>query len=83
MVGVMAPKIVKEGGIEFWIYPKESGLESPHVHVYMGEQMVRINLRTGDFMDQAPRGKKRAIMKTFRKYQDIILAAWEEFHGAL
>ena len=40
----------------------------------------RINLVSGEFMDAAPAGMKKKIMKSYIENLEAIWATWEEYH---
>lgn len=61
----MASRIVKEDGVEFRINLRETGNEPPHVHVTLGGKEFRINLRNGQFLDDALKGQERKVVKLF------------------
>jgi len=77
----MAPRIVKENGIEFRINLRETENEPPHVHVELGGEEFRINLRNGQFLDEAPKGQSRKVMKLFVEYWEELWNAWKEYHN--
>ena len=75
------PTVAREGEFRFVIYTKESLLEPPHVHVWFGGKEVRIQLNSGTFMEEPPRGKRRAILAAYHKHAQAIREAWDRIHG--
>jgi hypothetical protein len=75
------PTVAREGEFRFVIHTKESPLEPPHVHVWFGGQEVRIRLNSGTFMEEPPPGKRRAILRAYRKHAKAIREAWDRIHG--
>ena len=76
------PTIVEEGQFRFVIYPKENVFEPPHVHVWVGnENVCRIELNSGRFMDNPPPGEYRNIIEVYKKHVEAIWQGWERIHG--
>ena len=67
------PTVAVEGLFRFVVYTRENSFEPPHVHVWVGsEDVCRIELIGGTFMDAPPPGRSRDIMKTYAKYAEDI-----------
>jgi len=75
------PVVAREGEFKFVIYVREQPYEPPHVHVQFGGEEVRIDLNSGDLMDEPPAGKRRAILEAYRKHARKIRKAWARYHG--
>lgn len=76
------PAIVEEGPFRFVIYTRENYFEPPHVHVWVGnEDICRLELNGGRFMDNPPPGESRNILKAYRKHAEIIRQEWDRIHG--
>jgi len=74
------PTVAREGAFQFVIRTNELPYEPPHVHVRFGGEEVRINLDSGEFMDEPPPGQRRPILKAYRSHADEIRRKWEEIH---
>ncbi len=58
------PTVATEGQFRFVVYTRENDFEAPHVHVWVGnEDVCRIDLNSGEFMDQPPSGDYGAILR--------------------
>ena len=76
------PTIAIEGRFQFIVHTREKEFEPPHVHVRIGdEDECRIELNSGEFMDQPPPGDARAIVQAYRRHADAIRQKWDEIHG--
>ena len=76
------PTVVVDGQFTFRINTRENLFEPPHVHVWLGnEDVCRINLYSGTYMDEPPPGNYRAIMQTYARHTAEIWAKWDEIHG--
>ncbi len=76
------PTVATEGGYEFRVYPRENPFEPPHVHVWLGnEDVCRIELNGGLFMEEPPPGTQRTILAAYRKHAANIREAWDRLHG--
>ena len=76
------PVVAREGAFTFKIYPKEQPFEPPHVHVWMGnENVCRIDLNAGTYMDEPPPGRWRDILEAYAVHVEAIRAAWDRIHG--
>lgn len=59
----------------------------PHCHVDVkGEnhKKPRINLETGEFMDEIPKKlqpKRKKIEKMFQRYSDPLMTLWKDYHS--
>jgi len=74
------PTVAQEGEFRFVIHTRELPFEPPHVHVRFGDGEVRIELDGGTFLDEPPRGKRRAILRAYSKHAGKIRRAWERIH---
>ena len=78
------PTVAIEGPFQFRIHTNELPYEAPHVHIYVGsENLCRIELYGGEFMDAPPVGIRRPIRGAYRKHVVEIVRAWERIHGRL
>ena len=67
------PTVAVEGRFCFVVNTRENSFEPPHVHVWVGnEDVCRIELNGGFFMDDPPPGNLRYIMKTYARYAEEI-----------
>ncbi len=76
------PTVAREGEFQFSVYPREAAYEPPHVHVVFAGEQVRINIDNGQFMEEPPPGKRRAIRKAYARHAAEIRRKWDEIHGA-
>jgi len=75
------PTVASEGRFQFRVNPRENEYEPPHVHVWVGgEDVCRIELNSGAFMDQPPPGEARPILAAYRTHAEAIRRAWDEIH---
>ncbi|MSP78500.1 MAG: DUF4160 domain-containing protein [Dehalococcoidia bacterium] len=76
------PVAAQEGRLRFRINPREDLREPPHVHVWEGnEDVCRIELNGGGFMDEPPPGEAHTILEAYRRHADAIRKIWNEIHG--
>jgi len=76
------PTVIEEGPFRFVIYTRENEFEPPHIHVWIGnENICRLNLNDGRFMDNPPPGDFRSIMKAYQKHSIAIRQEWDRIHG--
>lgn len=76
------PSVVLEGSYRFVVNTRENLFEPPHVHVWFGsEDLCRIELNGGTYMDQPPPGAWRDILAAYRKHAVAIREAWDRIHG--
>ena len=75
----MAAAAIREGGIRFHVWPNDH--PPPHVHVFVEGEEVRINLLTDAFMDEPPPGKRRAILRAYRKHREALLELWKRYEA--
>ena len=75
------PTVAREGEFEFRVYTREAAYEPPHVHVVFGGEQVRINLDSGEFMEEPPPHKRRAIREAYVRHAAEIRRKWDEIHG--
>jgi hypothetical protein len=75
------PTVAREGQFQFRINTREDLREPPHVHVVVGGQdMCRINLDSGEFIDNPPSGEAASILAAYRRYAAAIRMTWDEIH---
>ena len=75
------PTVATEGPYSFKVYPRESQFEPPHVHVWFGnEDVCRIELNGGTYMDEPPPGRWRDILRSYRLHAVVIREAWDRLH---
>jgi hypothetical protein len=75
------PVVAREGPFEFKVYPRENDFEPPHVHIWMGnEDLCRIELNGGEYMDDPPPRRWRDILNAYRKQAGTIRDAWDGLH---
>jgi hypothetical protein len=76
------PTVAGEGQFRFVIYIRENDFEPPHVHVWIGnEDVCRLELNSGRFMENPPPGEYRNILVTYRKHVEVIRREWDKIHG--
>ena len=76
------PTVAVEGQFRFIVNTRENSFEPPHVHIWVGnEDVCRIELNGGSFMDSPPPGTFRDIMKTYARYAEEIWRTWDAIHG--
>lgn len=76
------PTVVEEGRFRFVVYTRGNEFEPPHVHVWVGnEDVCRLELNAGEFMDKPSPGDYRAIMVAYRKHARTIRREWDRIHG--
>ena len=76
------PTVAVEGQFRFVVNTRENRFEPPHVHVWVAnEDVCRIELNGGTFMDVPPPGNFRNIMKAYARHADEIRNAWSHIHG--
>jgi hypothetical protein len=75
------PTIFEEGQIRFFLNTHENAYEPPHVHVRIGkEDVCRLNLNNGSFMENFPPGEYSHILTAYRKHAVAIRRKWDEIH---
>lgn len=75
------PTVVIEGRFRFVVNTRENAFEPPHVHVWIErEDVCRIELNSGQFMDEPPPGDQRSIRDLYRRYAAEIRKIWDETH---
>jgi hypothetical protein len=76
------PTVIEEGKFRFVIYTRENDFEPPHVHVWVGnEDVCRLELNGGKFMENPPPGEARNILKAYQKHAETIRREWDRIHG--
>ena len=75
------PTVAREGQYRFVVNTRENEFEPPHVHVWVGnEDVCRIELNSGGFMDEPTPGEYRSILEAYARYSEAIRKAWDEIH---
>ena len=75
------PTVARDGQFRFVINTRENAFEPPHVHVWVGnEDVCRIELNGGSYMDSPPPGDFRDILTAYAKYADEIRDTWDSIH---
>ena len=76
------PTVEVAGQFRFVVNTRENSYEPPHVHVWVGgEDVCRIEILGGTFMDTPPPGRSRDILKIYANYAEEILKTWDAIHG--
>lgn len=76
------PTVAVEGQFRFVVNTRENSFEPPHVHVWVGnEDVCRIELNGGTFMDSPSPGDLRNISKAYARYAEEIRKVWDAIHG--
>ena len=76
------PTVVMEGQFRFVINTRENAFEPPHVHIWVGnEDVCRIELNGGSYMDEPPPGDYRAIRRAYARHAEAIRNEWNRIHG--
>ena len=76
------PTVAVDGQFRFVVNIRENSFEPPHVHVWVSnEDVCRIELNGGTFMDNPPPGTFGDIMKTYARYAEEIWGTWDAIHG--
>ncbi len=76
------PTVAIVGGLRFVVNTRENPFEPPHVHVRVGnEDVCRIELNGGRFMDEPPPGESRSILLAYSEHAEAIRKAWDDIHG--
>ena len=75
------PTVARERQFRFVVNTRENQFEPPHVHVWVGnEDVCRIELNSGIFMEQPPPGEYRSILQAYARYGEAIRRAWDDIH---
>ena len=75
------PTVVTEGRFQFKVNLRENDYEPPHVHVWVhNDDVCRINLDNGEFLDNPPPGDGRAIVEVYARHAEEIRKCWDETH---
>ena len=76
------PTVLIAGRSRFVINTRDNRFEPIHVHVWVGnEDVCRIELIGGSYMEDHPPGDYRDIMRQFSNHAQVIRRAWDEIHG--
>ena len=76
------PTVATDGQFRFVINTRENAFEPPHVHIWVGnEDVCRIELNSGSYMDNPPPGDFRNIQIAYAKYAEDIRVTWDRIHG--
>ncbi len=75
------PTVPVEGQFRFVVYTREKDFEPPHVHVWVGnEDVCRIELNGGTYMDEPPPGDYRTILTAYARHAIEIRREWDRIH---
>ncbi len=75
------PTVAIEGPFRFVVNTRENEFEPPHVHVWVAnEDVCRIELNSGHFMDEPPPGDYRRILDAYGNHADAIRMTWDQIH---
>ena len=75
------PTVARLGQYRFVVNTRENDFEPPHVHVWVGnEDVCRIELNSGRFMDEPPPGEYRNILQAYTRHAEAIIRTWDEVH---
>ena len=73
--------VATEGRFRFVVNTRENEFEPPHVHVWVAnEDMCRIELNSGRFMDEPPPGDYRDILRAYSRHVEAIRKTWDGIH---
>ena len=73
------PTVAREAQFRFVVNTRQNEFEPPHVHVWAGnEDMCRIELNSGRFMEEPPPGDYRDILEAYQKHAEAIRKAWDD-----
>ena len=76
------PTVAVEGQFRFVVNTRENSFEPPHVHVWVrNEDVCRIELTGGAFIETPPPGTFRDIMRAYARYAEEISRTWDAIHG--
>ncbi len=76
------PTVAIEGQVRFIVNTREHSFEPPHVHVWVGnEDVCRIELNGGTFMEAPPPGTRREITRAYARFAAEIKKTWDQIHG--
>jgi hypothetical protein len=76
------PTVATDGHLKFVVNTRENDFEPPHVHVWVGnEDVCRIELNGGLFLEEPPPGMQRQIVDSYFKHARTIRAQWDQIHG--
>ena len=75
-------RVATVGQFVFVINTRENDFEPPHVHVWVArEDVCRIELNSGRFLEEPPSGTYRNILRAYALYAETIRKVWDEIHG--
>ena len=76
------PAVAIEGQFRFVVNTRENRFEAPHVRVWVGnEDVCRIELNGGIFMETPSPGNTRDVMQAYARYAEDIRKTWDTIHG--
>jgi hypothetical protein len=86
VVSLIAEGLPLPGGVTLYVYANDH--PPPHVHITVRAHpnaKIRINLETGEYLDDAPRGLASKRLKGFqtavRENHPLLASWWESYHG--
>ncbi len=75
------PTVAVEGQFRFVVNTRENAFEPPHVHVWVSnEDVCRIELNGGGYMDQPPPANFPDIMQAYARHAAEIRETWDAIH---
>ena len=76
------PTVATEGQLRFVVNTRKNAFEPPHVHIWVGnEDVCRIELNGGSYMDEPPPGNYRDILQAYTRHATVIRNTWDQIHG--
>lgn len=75
------PTVARQGPFRFVVNTRENEFEPPHGHVWVGnEDVCRIGLNGGTFMDEPPPRGYRSIFEAYPTHAETIRRTWDDIH---
>ena len=72
------PTVAVEGQLRFVVNTRENSFEPPHVHVWVSnEDVCRIELEGGTFMDTPPSVNFRNIIRAYARHAEEVRRTWD------
>lgn len=86
VIGLTSAGLALQGGVILRVFPNDHA--PPHVHIEVSSHphaKIRINLATGDLLDDPPRGlptkKLKRIQALVHENRAALATSWEKYHG--